>query len=116
MKSIYIFKQFDTETKDDELFEYIKTLKDEKIDTFDISSKIYPSIIELNRNLKSTSNVFGSINNIIKNAKFIFKQDTEIFIYGEKGENNISMEELVYLKNKINIKQNHNLSLIIEIF
>ena len=103
LKSIYIFKQFDTETKDDELFEYIKTLKDEKIDAFDIYSKIYLSIIELERNLNSASNVFGPINNIIKDAKFIFKKDTEIFIYGEKGENNVSMEELVHLKNKINI-------------
>ena len=98
-----MFKRFDVKTKDGELFEYIETLKDEKIDAFDIYSKIYPSIIEFDRNLNPPSNVFGPINNIIKDAKFIFKQDTEIFIYGEKGENNISMEELVHLKNKINI-------------
>ena len=102
-KCVSIFKKFDTKTKDDELFEYIKTLKDEKIDAFDIYSKIYPSIIESVRNLSSTSNVFGPINKIIKEAKFIYKQDTEIFIYGGKGENNISMKELVNLKNKINI-------------
>ena len=41
-------------------------------------------------------NIFDQIDNIIKNAKFLFLQETEIFSYGE--DNKITMEKLIHLK------------------
>lgn len=102
-KCIEVFKQFEAKKSNDEIYKYIKNLKDDEIRAFKSFSKIYLSIIELDRNDNSTLNVFEPVNKIIKGAKFIFKQDTEIFSYGEKGENVITMEELIHLKNKINI-------------
>ena len=97
-----VFNKF-KELKDNfKIFDYIKSnLTEDQISKFEIYSKIYTSVIELARNDDSTLNVFDKVNNIIKNAIFIFLQDNEDFSYGKEE---ISMEELIHLKNKIHIK------------
>jgi len=76
------------------IFEYIKTLKTEQINAFESYSKVYSSIIDLDRNENSALNIFDQVNNIIKNAKFLFLKEKEVFSYGEN--NKINMNELVH--------------------
>jgi MoxR-like ATPase len=103
-KCIEVFNQFRSKKNNEEIFEYIKNLKDDEIEAFESYSKIYSSIIELDRNDNSTLNIFDQVDNIIKKAKFLFLQETESFSYGE--EKKITMDELIHLKNKINISPN----------
>ena len=100
-KCIKVFKQFQTKKDNKEIFEYIKTLNPEQINAFESFSKVFQSIIFLDRNENSALNIFEQVDKIIKNAKFLFLQETEIFSYGE--DNKITMDELIHLKNKINI-------------
>ena len=100
-KCIEVFKQFQTKKDNKEIFEYIKTLNPEQINAFESFSKVFQSIIFLDRNENSALNIFDQVDKIIKNAKFLFLQETEIFSYGE--DNKITMDELIHLKNKINI-------------
>ena len=83
------------------IFYYIKTLEEKQIKLFESFSKIYLSIIELDINDNATLNIFAQIDSIIKKAKFLFLPETEKFFYGE--EKKIAMEELIHLKNKINL-------------
>ena len=100
-KCIEVFKNFKEKQGNKGIFEYIKTLSPEQIDAFESYSKVFSSIIELDRNENSAFNIFDQVDKIIKNAKFLFLQENEIFSYGE--DNKINMEELIHLKNKINI-------------
>ena len=100
---IEVFKQFESKKNNKEIFKYIKTLREE-IKAFESYSKIFSSIIELDRNDNFILNIFDQIDDIIKNAKFLFLHETEIFSYGE--DNKITMEELIHLKNKINVSAN----------
>ena len=99
---IKIFNEFKEKKSNLEIFEYIKTLKPEQISKFEIYSKNYSSIIELDRNDDSSLNLYKQVSNYIQNSTFIFRQDAEDFSYGESGTTN--MEELIHLKNKIHIK------------
>ena len=101
-KCIKVFNQFEAIKNNKKIFEYIKSLKDDEIKAFESYSKIYLSIIELDRNYTLALNIFDQVNGIIKSAKFLFQQDTEFFYYGD-DEKKTSMEELIHLKNKINI-------------
>ena len=102
---IEVFKQFKSIKNDNKvIFKYIKTLEEDKIKAFESYSKIFSSIIELDRNDNFILNIFDQIDDIIKNAKFLFLHETEIFSYGE--DNKITMEELIHLKNKINVSAN----------
>ena len=101
-KCIEVFKKFETMKGNKEIFEYIKNLKPEEINAFESYSKVFSSIIELDRNENSALNIFDKVDKIIKNAKFIFHPETEIFKYDEDGKK-ITMDELIHLKNKINI-------------
>jgi len=100
-KCIEVFKQFQTKKSNKEIFEHIKTLDEEHINAFESYSKVFSSIIELDRNENSALNIFDQVDKIIKNAKFLFLQEIEIFTYG--GDDKITMEDLIHLKNKINI-------------
>ena len=84
------------------ILKYIKNLDNNKISKFEIFSKNYTLIIELDRNDDSSLNLYQLVMNIIQDANFIFRQDSEDFYYDEKSE--INIEELIHLKNKIHIK------------
>jgi hypothetical protein len=102
-KCIEVFNKFPSmKNNNKKIFEYIKTLTEDEIKAFESYSKIYSSIIELDRNDNSTLNIFDQVDSIIKKAKFLFLHENEIFTYGEE-ENKITMDELIHLKNKINI-------------
>ena len=96
-----IFNEFKT-MSNSKIFEKIKTLSEEQISKFEIFSKNYSSIIELDTNDDSSLNLYNQVYNYLQDATFIFRQDNEDFSYGEKGITN--MEELIHLKNKIHIK------------
>ena len=98
---IKVFKVLKEIKNNLEIFKYIKNLSDAQIKKFVIYSKDYSSIIELDRNEDSSLNLCQKISNIIKEAIFIIKQDTEIFSYGENRI--ITIKELIHLKNKIHI-------------
>lgn len=100
-KCIEVFNEFQSKENNEAIFKYIKTLNKEQIDAFESYSKVFSSIIELDRNDNSALNIFNQVDNIIHNAKFLFLQDSEVFSYGK--DNKITMDELVHLKNKINI-------------
>ena len=99
IKTFIKFKKMDNNWK---ILEYIKMLNYDIISKFERYSKIYSSIIELERNNDSTLNLYKKVNNYIENATFIFRQDNKDFSYDEKGITN--MEELIHIKNKIYIK------------
>ena len=100
-KCIEVFNEFQSKKNNEEIFEYIKTLNEEQINAFVSYSKVFLSIIELDRNDNSALNIFDQVDKIIKDAKFLFLQDSEVFTY-EKDKYKITMDELVHLKNKIN--------------
>jgi hypothetical protein len=95
--------------KNQEIINYIRDLydpKDENITTikiFESFSKKYESISELER--KTGGDTFEEVYQIINDASLIFKLDSEDFRYKKNGENiKINIEELIKLKNKINIQ------------
>ena len=100
-KCLEVFKQFQIKKNNKEIFEYIKNLSPKQINAFESYSKIFSSIIELERNENLYPFIFDKVDKIIKNAKFIFLPEMEIFSYDEN--NIITMDELIHLKNKINI-------------
>ena len=89
-----------------EMLEHIKKLKDEEIEKFVNYSKIYPAIIELDRNDDNNDeNIYENVNKIITYASLIFYQDYEDFVYKDKGKLiPTNMAELIHLKNQINIQ------------
>ena len=97
---IKIFEKF-KEQDNFKIFNYIKKLKPEQIKAFDSYSKNYSTIIDLDRNDNIQYNLFEKVNNIISDARLIFKQDDEEFTY---GQNKTNIEELIHLKNNIYIK------------
>ena len=89
-----------------EMLEHIKKLNDEKIEKFVNYSKIYPAIIELDRNDDNNDeNIYENVNKIITYASLIFYQDYEDFVYKYKGELiPTNMVELIHLNNQISIQ------------
>ena len=95
------FEKFKNLNDNFKIFNYIKTeLKNEEIEKFVRYSKNYSSIIELERNIDFSGNVYEQVNNIVTNAILIFRQDYEDFSFGEENKK-ISMIDLMHLKNKI---------------
>ena len=90
------------------ILNYIKSMKKDTVDRFENYSKIYSSVIDLERNKDTPGNLFETVNNIIKNATFEISQDTENFLIKDEEKENeykkITMDELIHLKNKIQIK------------
>ena len=102
IKCISVFKEFKDLNDTSRIFDYIKDknrFTDKKIENFENFSKAYNSVIELEIN-KDSDKDLKKIYDIIKMAKFSFRQENEVFTYGE-NENEITMEELIILKNKI---------------
>ena len=86
------------------ILEYIKLLKEEGINKFESFSKKFGSIIELDS--KKGEDSFKEIYCIIQDASLLFNLDNEDFCYKIDGETQKinSIEELIKLKNKINIQ------------
>ena len=104
---IKIFKELRSLDSYKDIFDHIQTkLTPEDISKFEMFSKNYSSIIELERNDDTSLNICQQVNNYIEDATFIFRQDNEDFSYGKEGSTN--MEELIHLKNKIHIKSQNN--------
>jgi len=83
--------------------------KDE-ISQFVNYSKIFPSVIELDTNDDFSDNVYNRVVNIMTKATFIISQDTENFIYNDKGKSEDNdpkkdMANLINIKNQIHIKK-----------
>ena len=96
-KCISIFNKMKDLKDNFKIFEYIQGMNEKKITQFENYSRIYPSIIELDRNDDISENLYEQVNNYIKDATFNISQDTEDF----------NLEELIHLKNKIHL-QNEN--------
>ena len=96
-KCISIFNNMKNFKDNFKIFEYIKGMSEKEIAQFENYSRIYPSIIELDRNDDISENLYEQVNNYIKDATFNISQDTEDF----------NLEELIHLKNKIHL-QNEN--------
>ena len=106
-KCVFIINRMKDLKQNSRIFEYIKALSDNVISQFQNYSKIYSSIIELDSDDGFEDNAFDKVNNIIKDATFNILQDEENFLYyndKEKKNENITMEELIHLKNQIHIK------------
>ena len=100
---INLFNTFKELNDNFKILNYIKAKLNNKesLSKFEKYSKNYSSIIELERNDNFSINLYEQVNNIIKDAIFIFKQDREEFSYGQNCET--TMKELIHLKNKIYI-------------
>ena len=89
------------------IFDYIKSMNEKIISKFENYSKIYSSIIELDRNDDISGNLYEQALNIIKDSIFDISQDTEKFLYYDDIEkkyiDKLTFEELIHLKNKIYI-------------
>ena len=88
------------------IFTYIQTMNEKTINQFENYSKIYQSVIELERNDEDTGNLYELVYDIIKDATFNIYQDSEKFLYlgTESKYADISMETLTHLKNRIHLK------------
>ena len=90
-----------------EIIEHIKYLNEGTIKKMISYSKHYPSIKELDS--KNENDIFENIYTIIEDASLTFKLDGEIFRYSNGDEKiEIKIEELINLKNKINIQTDNN--------
>ena len=85
------------------ILNYIKNLHIDKINSFVNYSKNYSQIIELDRYYNPKENIYEEVEHIIKNDLTLnILQDTENFFYILNGKReNIKMEDLIKLKNKI---------------
>ena len=85
-----------------------KSFSKDDIDKFERYSKVYTSIIDLDRKNSSSKSLFEQVDSIIKHAIFTFKQDFEDFnCYDNEDKMNpisISIDDLIHLKNQIYIK------------
>ena len=98
---INIFNKFKQLNDNFQIFNYIKNLTEEQIYNFKIYSENYSAIIELDRTDDSSYNLYKQVHNYVRDATFIFRQDTQDFSYGENGITN--MEELIHIKDQIYI-------------
>ena len=100
------FKELRNED-DIKIIEHLKVLEKDTIKKMISFSKHYPSIKELDS--KNEKDIFENIYIIIDNASLTFKLDSEIFRYTNGEEKiEIKIDELINLKNKINIQPDNN--------
>ena len=96
-----------------EIFKYIKDMNEISISQFENYSKIYFSIIELERNNNISNNIYQQINSIIKDGLLfdIYIDSNDIKFYNRDKDKfeNITKEELIYLKNQIQIKNENQI-------
>ena len=111
-KCISVFSELKKCKDNFEILSYIKKMSKETIIQFENFSKMFPSIIELEINDDISENIYEQVNKIIKQAIFNILQDSENLLYYDKNKEkleNISLEELIHLKNRISIKnENEN--------
>ena len=102
------FKTFINSNPSD-IIKYVKLLDEEQIKKFESFSKKYGSIIELDS--KNDKDPFKEVYDIIKDASLIFYLDYEDFGYNIDGsfEKIKNIDELIKLKNKINIQPKKNI-------
>jgi len=92
-------------TDNEKIFKDIATMSKTTIEQFKNYSKIYESVIELDRNDEDSDNLYKKVYEIIKNASFYISQDKEKFLYrDEDKDKETDLENLIHLKNKIHIK------------
>jgi len=70
------------------ILNYIKIMKKDTVDRFENYSKIYWSVIDLERNKDTPGNLFETVNNIIKDATIEISQDTEKFLIKDEEKKN----------------------------
>ena len=105
-KCVKIFDKIKNLKDNFEILEKIKMFSKDDVDKFEKYSKIYTSIIELDRKNSSSKCLFEQVDSIIQYAILTLKQDFEDFIYYDKKDKMtpISIEILIHLKNQIYIK------------
>ena len=91
------------------IFTYIQTMNEKTINQFKNYSKVYQSVIELDRNDEDSENLYELVYDIIKDANFNIFQDFEKFLYlGTEGKyEKIELDKLIHLKNRIHIKNDN---------
>jgi hypothetical protein len=78
-KCIEVFKQFKTKEGNKGIFEYIKKLSPEEIKPFESYSKVFSSIIELDRNEYSTLNNSIKLIKLLQMLNFFFSKKMKYF-------------------------------------
>ena len=81
------------------------------IESFKNFSYVYGSIIDLNHNFDDFSlNLYDEVKKIVKKTQIIFYQNNEEIIINETTNKNKynSINDLLILKNKINVKPKNN--------
>ena len=91
ISTFYTLKKIEDNFK---IFIYIKNMNENQISKFENYSKIYSSLIELDTLYDETENLYDEVKDIIKDKTFNIYQD----------EDDFNLEDLIHLKNKINIK------------
>ena len=85
------------------ILNYITLLQQDQIKIFKSYSKKFGSIIELNE--RKEEDRFEKVYDIIQDSSLLFNLDNEDFLYNKNGKFiKIDIEELIKLKNKINIQ------------
>ena len=99
LKKIKEFTEFFNQIKE-------KMNNNDLLKRFENFSEIYPSIIELNQNFDFSLNLYEEVNNIVRDATFIFYQNFEELTYNKNQteKTSITIDRLIQLKNKIYIK------------
>ena len=112
-KCIEIMAELKSLDDNNERFKYIKSLKNNKekekeiITHFENYSKVFTSVIELDRYYDDSDNIYEQVKMLIeKSLSLNIYQYSENFSY-ECGDDvkEITMEELIHIKNKITIKE-----------
>ena len=117
LNCVGIFQELKKKDNLKEIMEYIK----EKMENNDILnwfknfSETYRGVIELNQNFDFSLHIYEEIDVIIKYAKFIFNKTNDEFKYKVKKDGVekfeiIRIEKIRELKNKIQIKEEANIS------
>ena len=95
-----------------QILEYLKRMDEKSISQFQNYSKIFPLILELEINYDESENIYEKVNNIIKDEFLVNISDNKVNIlyYFKDNYKNITLDELLYLKNKthINIENEKN--------
>ena len=107
ISTIKIMKELKENNK---IFDYIKTLDEETIFCFENFIEHFNLIIELDRYYEESKNIYIKILKYINEGlTFEILQDKEIIYYSNKDKNeNLTFEELIFLKNKIYIFNENN--------
>ena len=113
LNCVGIFQELKEKNDLKEMIEYLKPKMEDNdaLQWFKNYSDIYRSIIELNQNFDFSLSIYEQVDDIIKDATFIFNKIDDEFKYKKSGKKEtISIEKIRELNNKIQIKQERNIS------